>query len=356
MSIFRLRYNKPGTAPGLGALRVEAPSAVVSVMDFASDSFIEERDVSLERCHDFFASQNVTWVHVQGSPDLETLRSLAEAYVLHPLAVEDIVQLGQRPKLETFDKQLFVVLNSPRVDGNQLNVAQVSLFLGKSYVVSFCSGSQDPFDPVRDRIRAEPPGRIRQRGAHFLFYALIDLVIDQGFPALEELSTAIEEAEKAILERPSPETLDQVYHLKRTLIVLRKQLWPQREVVNALIREEHPLIHSRTRPYLRDCYDHAIQVLDLIESYREMTSQLQDLYMTSISNAMNEIMKVLTIIATIFMPLSFITGIYGMNFDPEKSPLNMPELGFYYGYPLVLGLLAVVALSMLFFFHRKRWI
>ena len=264
--------------------------------------------------------------------------------------------MGQRPKAEAFEKQLFTILNWPRIDEDGVESVQVSLFLGRSYVISFCAGKSDPFEPVRERIRAEPPGRIRERGAHFLFYALMDLVIDEGFPALDALSSKLEQLEEEIIANPNADLLDRIHGLKRSLIVLRKSLWPQREVVNSLLREEHSLIDAPTRPYLRDCYDHAVQVIDLIESYRDMASSLQDLYMSSISNRMNEVMKVLTIIASIFIPLSFLAGLYGMNFDREASPWNMPELGAYYGYPIFIGVLMVIAGSMLALFRWRRWI
>ncbi len=356
MSVLRPRYNKPGTSPGVRALKIDEPRAVLSVFDFAGDGFREEHDVALERCADFFSSPNVTWVHVQGRPALATLRRLGEAYDLHPLAIEDVANLGQRPKAETYAKQLFVILNWPRKTAAGIEPTQVSLFLGATYVVSFVAGDDDPFELIRDRIRAEPPGRIRERGAHFLFYALIDLVIDEGFPALDALSSELEALEERILEEPNPACLQEIHRLKRSLIVLRKLLWPQREVVNALLRSESGLIDAATQPYLRDCYDHAAQVLELIESYREMTSSLQDLYLTGISNRMNEIMKVLTIMASIFIPLSFLAGLYGMNFDGSVSPWNMPELRAYYGYPIFLGVLFAIGIAMLGLFKRRKWL
>jgi magnesium transporter len=356
MSALRPRYNKPGTSPGMSALAVRDAGARISVFDFRSEGFTEERDINLARCADFFTSPNVTWVHVQGTPDLATLRSLGEAYGLHPLAVEDVANLGQRPKVESFERQLFVALNWPRFHDQGVAPTQVSLFLGATYVVSFCPGDDDPFGPIRERIRLDPPGRIRDRGAHFLFYALIDLVIDEGFPALDRLSSELETLEDMILADPSPACLERIHHTKRSLILLRKSLWPQREVISSLLREEHGLLDPATLPYLRDCHDHAVQVLDLIESYREMASSLQDLYLTGISNRMNEIMKVLTIMSSIFIPMSFLAGLYGMNFDGSVSPWNMPELRARYGYPIFLLVLVVVVAGMLWFFRRRKWI
>jgi magnesium transporter len=356
MSVLRPKYNKPGTAPGTRALKIEHANARLSLFDFSAEGFAEERDVTLARCADFFASRNVTWVHVQGTPDIATLRSLGDAYNLHPLAIEDVANTDQRPKIEAFESQLFVILSWPRTGDAGVEPTQVSLFLGKTYVVSFVAGDSDPFEAVRERIRSEPPGRIRERGAHFLFYALIDLVIDEGFPALDRVSTELEDLEQRILENPSPECLGAIHRAKRSLIVLRKSLWPQREVVNALLREESELIAAPTQPYLRDCYDHAVQVLELIESYREMASSLQDLYLTGISNRMTEVMKVLTIMASIFIPLSFLAGLYGMNFDSEASPWNMPELRFRYGYPIFLLVLVAIGVSMLWLFKRRKWL
>jgi magnesium transporter len=356
LHVLKPRYREPGTAPGLRALEVATDGASLSVFDFDKDSVTEERDVSVERCKSFAQSARSTWIHVQGAPDLAMVRFLGEAYGIHQLAMEDVVHQGQRSKLEAFENQLFCVLNWPRFRDGHIDTVQISLFLGDTYVISFCAGSDDPFGPIHERIHAAPPGRIRDRGAHFLFYALIDLVIDQGFPALDALSERLESLEDSILQSPDPGCLDTIHATKRNLIVLRKTLWPQREVVNVLLREDHPLIAESTRVYLRDCYDHAIQIMDLVESYRDMASGLQDLYLSSLSHRMNEVMKVLTIIATIFIPLSFLTGLYGMNFNAEISPWNMPELNARYGYPIFLAVLIGVAGALLIYFRRRHWL
>jgi magnesium transporter len=350
------RYNPPGTRPGNLARAGTGEGLGLWLFDFGNSGCFEARDASLELCRDYFASQNTTWVHVQGQPDAATLAALADAYGLHPLAMEDVVNLGQRPKLEPFEHELFTVVHWPRVLDGHVHMVQVSLFLGPTWLVSFCEGADDPFEAIRARLRAEPPGLIRQRGADYLLYALLDLVVDQGFPVLDHLSTELEELEDAILGRPAPELLNRTHQVKRDLILLRKGLWPQREVVSSLSREEHPLIKSRTRPYLRDCYDHSIRILDLVETYREMASGLHDLYLSSLSNRMNEVMKVLTVIATIFIPLTFVTGLYGMNFNRSASPWNMPELDWYFGYPLLLLLLTGVAVGMLIYFRRRGWL
>lgn len=356
MSNLKPRYNKPGTAPGLRALQVATDGAKLSLFDFDHDVVIHEHDVTLERCASFAASRRNTWVHVQGSPSLQLLHLLGETYNLHQLAIEDVVNSAHRSKLETFPDQLFCVLNMPGVADKDIQTTQVSLFLGASYVVSFCHGKIDPFKPIYDRINASPPGRIRSQGASFLFYALIDLIIDQGFPALDHLSDELEDLEDRVLDDPDPRSLQDIHHVKRNLIVLRKNLGPQREVVNAMIRDDHPLLNDSVRVYLRDCYDHAVQIRDLIESYRDMASGLQDLYLSSISNRMNEVMKVLTIIATIFIPLSFFAGLYGMNFNTEISPWNMPELNSRYGYPVFILFMVAIAAGLVAFFRHRKWL
>jgi magnesium transporter len=350
----RPRYDPPGTSPGGRPPEPHSPPRL-SLFDFNARGFAEQPDASLDVCRQYFNSRNVTWVHVQGTPDRAALDALARAYELHPLAVEDVAHLGQRPKLEHFDEQLFTVLHWPRLTDDHVEITQVSLFLGPSWVVSFCEGDEDPFEPVRVRLRAEQPGRVRQRGADYLFYALLDLVVDHGFPLLESFSDRLEQLEDQVLNTADPNQLSQIHQAKRMLIVLRKTLWPQRDVVGTLSREEHPLLKAHTRPYLRDCYDHAFQILDLVESYREMASGLHDLYLSTISIRLNDIMKVLTIIATLFIPLSFLASLYGMNFDPRVSPWNMPELKWYFGYPMALGLMVLVAVGMLAFFRRRGW-
>jgi len=352
--ILRPRYNAPGSRPGTLPAAV-GTQAVLSVFDFNSTGFFEARDTSIAVCSEYFASKNVTWVHVQGQPNKELLGALAQTYGLHPLAIEDVSFCGQRTKMEVFDDQLFLVLYRPVSRDGEIFLFQISLFLGPGYIVSFCEGSDDPFDPVRVRVRAQPPGRIRQRGADYLLYAIIDLTIDNGFPVLDDISNRLEDLEAQILIAPAPKNLEQLHHVKRNLIVMRKQLWPQRDVLNALIRDDHSLITTKTLPYFRDCYDHAVRILEFVETYREMSSGIHDLYLSSLSNRMNDIMKVLTVIATIFMPMSFLTGVYGMNFNPEISPWNMPELNWYYGYPAVLLLISMIAAGLLAFFRWRHW-
>ena len=354
MSYFQRRYHKPGTAPGTLVDQEGVQPATLHLFDYDEHEIHEVADISLDDCRQYFESPQVTWLHCQGAASTKMLHRLGEAYQLHPLAMEDVINEGQRSKVDIYDdRQIFMVLNMPVIRGEELYIEQVSLFLGPTYVVSFHNGPEDIFDAVRQRLRG-PIGRFRKSDADYLLYALTDLVIDRAFPLLEEYGEALDELEETVLKDPEKNTLDIIHFVKRELVMIRKTLWPQREAINQLIRDDHPLVEDSTKLYFRDCYDHSVQLIELVDAYREMTSSLMDVYLSSLSNRMNDVMKVLTMIATIFIPLSFFTGLYGMNFNTEY-PANMPELDWAYGYPALLGLLAVVAGGMLVFFRKKGW-
>lgn len=359
MAYFNKRYHVPGTAPGT----LHAPSAegsggayfVLHIIDYGPDHLEEQRDVTMEACRPYMERDSVTWIHVQGAPDAELLKRLGELFALHPLALEDVHNSGQRPKAEANGEQLFVILNYPqRGAEGSLAAAQVSLFMGRGYVVSFHDGAADPFEPVRKRLRASP-GRFRARGADYLLYALADLVIDQGFPLLEDCGERLDALEEALLARPDSESLSQLHAVRRDLLALRRMYWPQREVLSTLLREEVAMLGEEVRPYLRDCQDHLLQIMEWIDAYREVAAGQLEVYLSSASHRSAESLRWLTIIATLFIPPTFIVGLYGMNFDPEASPWNMPELGAYYGYPVVLLVIAGVIGTMLWMFKRKGW-
>ena len=357
LAALRPRYTEPGASPGIRLRRAgQDQAATVSLVSYSKESIVEQPDVSVAACLASLQEHTVSWIHMQGIPERARLAELIDTFKLHPLAVEDVVHGRERPKLETYHDHLFVILLWPRITSGHVELVQVSLFVGTNWLISFCDGVTDPFNPIRDRLRLQPPGNIRQRGPDYLFYALTDLVVDHGFPVLEDFGNQLELLEEQTLENPEPGRLEQIYAAKHDLIVLRKALWPQREVLGLLSRDTQAHVKARTLPYFRDCYDHAVQTLELLESYREMVSGLHDLYLSSISKRMNDIMKVLTIIATIFIPLSFLAGLYGMNFNTAASPWNMPELNWYFGYPLALLLMFIVVIGMLLFFRRKRWI
>ena len=351
----RKRYHPPGTAPGtLRAPEVRrAEKVVIHVISFGPDR-IEERDLeSVEEAFPYRDAPGVTWIDVTGLHDLELLRKLGEHFGLHPLALEDVLNVGQRPKIDDYETHQFIVMKEPHWDG-ALELEQVSLFLGKSYVISFQEMPGDCFDPIRERIRKEK-GRMRKMGADYLAYALIDELVDESFPVLEKLGERIEELEEAVLANPTRDTLLAIRQVKHDLLYLRRAAWPQREVIHAMQREDTRFVHKDTRVYLRDLYDHAVQILDIIESYRDLVGGMFDVYLSSLSNRMNEIMKVLTIISTIFIPLTFIAGVYGMNFDTSASPWSMPELHWRYGYLVALTVMGAIALAMLLYFRRRKW-
>jgi magnesium transporter len=296
----------------------------------------------------------VLWVTVAGLGDARLIQDLGRAFGLHPLALEDVVNVHQRPKVEEYPGNLFIVLRMPR-NTDRLETEQVSLFLGEQFVITFLEDPGDCYDPVRRRIH-EGSGRIRTAGAGYLAYALIDATIDAYFPVVERYAERLDALEDAMGLNPQRHLLAALHAVKHDLRTIRRVFWPLRDEMNKLLRDLPGWFGAETSVFLRDCYDHTVQILDIVETYREIGADLSDLYQSSLSNRMNEVMKVLTIIATVFMPISFIAGVYGMNFNPAASPWNMPELNWYAGYPFALGLMAAVAAAMLFFFHRRGWL
>ncbi|HEV8577807.1 MAG TPA: magnesium/cobalt transporter CorA [Thermoanaerobaculia bacterium] len=350
------RYHRPGTAPG--TLRpIEAPGAEparVTLIDYAPDHFEEKRISKIEDVFPFRDSPTVTWINIEGLHDVGLIEKLGQHFGFHPLALEDVLNCGQRPKLEDYGGYHFLVMKSLYRKTEDLNIEQISFFLANNYVITFQEVPGDSFEAVRERIR-HGKGQIRRMGPDYLLYALVDALIDEFFPVLETYGERIEELEDAVILHPEPSTLNEIHRIKRELLMLRRTAWPEREVINALQREEAHLIRPEIRVFLRDCYDHTIQVIDMIETYRDLASGLLEVYLSSASNRLNEVMKVLTIISTIFIPLSFIAGVYGMNFNTAKSPLNMPELNWYFGYPFSLAIMAAVAGALVLYFRRKGW-
>lgn len=359
MGYLRKNYHAPGTAPGtLTATPLLAPGAgelSIHLIDYTADQVEEVHLDSAADCTPYLERNSKTWMQVNGPVDPDTLRSLAELFDLHNLALEDILNTGQRPKVEQYDDQMFITLQLPVYKDNRFDLVQISLFVGASYVISFCPLSTDPFEPVRKRMRKPNNRNFTSRGVDYLLYALIDLVIDAGFPVLEDFGDQLELLEDRLLLRPSRETLSDIHYLKRELLIMRRMLWPQRELVGTLLRTEAELIQPGTHIYLRDCLDHTVQIIELLESFREMATSMLDIYLSSVSNRTNETMRVLTIIATIFIPLTFVVGIYGMNFEHPDSPWAMPELGWYYGYPLVWGIMIAIVGGLIWFFRRRHW-
>ncbi|MBK9428370.1 MAG: magnesium/cobalt transporter CorA [Gammaproteobacteria bacterium] len=352
------RYHPPGTPPGtlLPAAEGAAP-ARIRLLEYTAERCKEIAVESLDDCLPYLKTPAATWIHIQGAPSPAMLKQLGQKFGLHPLALEDVQNTGQRPKFDPHPEHYFLIAALPRSADNEIHIDQVSIFLGPGFLVTFTSNGEDPFEPIRKRLHAES-SLIRGYPVGYLLYAVLDLVIDAGFPVLEKLGEEIEHLEEAVLDSPSRDTVTTIHHLRRNLLVLRRMLWPQRDLVSAILREENNLIDEHTRLYLRDCHDHAIQVMDLLENYRDMITSLMDIYLSSLSYRMNDVMRTLTVIATIFMPLTFIAGLYGMNFgngNPAASPLAMPELNWYFGYPLALGIMVAVAGAMGLYFRRKGW-
>lgn len=350
------RYHKPGTAPGT-LLPPEEPAsgpARITLMEYSPTHLEERRIERVEELEAYCETPEVTWVNVDGLQDVASIDKLGKMFGFHPLALEDVINCGQRPKLEDYGTYHFMVFKSVRLRDGVLETEQISFFLSGNFVITLQEIPGDSFEAVRERIR-RGRGNIRRMGPDYLTYALIDALIDEFFPVLEAYGERIEDLEDEVVQNPTPETLREVHRIKRELLTLRRSAWPEREVISATQREESHLFKPETRVFLRDCYDHTIQVIDMIETYRDLASGLLDAYLSSASNRLNEVMKVLTVISTIFIPLNFIAGVYGMNFNHQVSPLNMPELDWYWGYPYALGLMLVVALGLVMFFRRKRW-
>lgn len=406
----RLELKPPGTAPGTLIADPESPKPVVSVMAFGvgpgmdgggnsasgggngagngggggggGSLNIEKADATLDDVRALRAEMlggrskhRVLWVNVDGLGDTAVVQGLGEIFGLHKLALEDVLSVHQRAKVDQYPDNIFIVLREPQTHfevstaaealtgntaggsggvGGHFDSDQVSMFLGKDFVITFQEKRGDCFNPVRMRIRANR-GKVCQAGPDYLVYSIIDAVVDAYFPVLESFGERLEDLEDIAVERPTQKTVHDIHLVKRELLIMRRSIWPAREALGTLVRDHSPLISDETRVYLRDAYDHLVQLIEILENYRELGSDLMDIYLSAMSNRMNEVMKVLTVIATIFMPLSFIVGIYGMNFD-TKFPLNMPELEWRYGYVFVWVIILATAGGLLGFFYKRGWI
>ena len=323
----------------------------VTLIDYDENAVQEKQIDKIEECWPFKNTQTVTWINVDGLHQIDIIEKIGRQFEIHPLVLEDVLHTGQRPKTEDFDRYIYVVLRMLDYDEVKGSVKseQVSFLLGGNFVISFQERIGDVFEPVRDRIR-KSKGRVRRAGADYLMYVLLDAVVDNYFGVLEKLGEKIEALHDQVATEPSEDTLREIHAMKKEMMALRKSVWPVRELASALQRAESGLIAETTGVFLRDIYDHAVQVIDTTETLREMISGMMDLYLSSISNRTNAVMKVLTIIATIFIPLTFIAGIYGMNFE------NMPELRWRWAYPAVLGSMVVLVGVMLAYFRKNRWL
>lgn len=354
---FEYTYHEPGSPPGTLVIDEDSTIPNIFLIDYCADHAIGVQLATPEDCAGYLDSNSVSWVDVQGLGSEDVLQRLGKVFSLHPLVLEDVVNVPQRPKVEEYGNQQILIAQmvSLKPEGKGFFTEQVSFILGKNYLLTVQEEPEfDTFEPVRQRLHHDR-GNIRQQGADYLLYALLDTVIDGFFPVLEDYGERLEELEDEVVAKPNQATLDKIHKIKRELLLLRRSIWPQRDAINALIRDGSALISAPIYIYLRDCYDHAVQIIDMVETYRELASNLMDVYLSSISNRMNEVMKVLTVISTIFIPLTFIAGVYGMNFDPEVAG-NMPELRIPYGYAICWLVMIAIALSLLFYFWRRGWL
>ncbi|MFX0089912.1 MAG: magnesium/cobalt transporter CorA [Promethearchaeota archaeon] len=351
--LFRKRSKKTGLPPGtpihIGEKRIEKTR--IRIIEYDKNQFQEEDVKSVDKCFPLKMKPTTTWINLDGIHQVEIMQKIGNHLGLHPLTLEDIVNTEQRPKMEDFGDYIFLILKMFYLDteNNEIRSEQVSMVLGPNYVISFQEGEGDVFDPIRERIRTGK-GRVRAMEADYLAYALIDIIVDNYFAVLERLEEEIDDVEDELIADPAIRTLQNIHRLKRDTIFMRKSVWPLRETISKLGRQESSLVHESTEIYLRDVYDHTIQIIDVIETYRDMLSGMLDIYLSSLSNRMNEVMKVLTIIATIFIPLTFIVGLYGMNF------VYMPELEWFWGYPVILLTMLVIGILMVIYFRIKKWL
>ena len=346
--------KEPGAPPGTLVVHPEAEKPAMYLLAYNGADCMETVIDDVAAIREHLGKWPVVWVNVDGLGDIEVIEQLGDLFGLHRLALEDVLSLNQRPKVEEYEGRLFLVARMIE-PGMPVRTEQISMFLGEGFVLTFQEHPGDCLDIVRKRLR-EGRGRIRTMGADYLAYCLLDALVDAYFPHLDELSDLIEAMETEVLEDPTARTVSRIHQLKRDLLTVRRIMASLREAINALIRQDEGPITDATRLYLRDCYDHTVRILDLVETYRELAGGLLDVYLSSVSNRMNEVMKVLTVIATMFIPLTFLAGIYGMNFNGDVSRWNMPELRWYWGYPAFIAAIVVLAVLELFLFWRKGWL
>lgn len=349
----RRRRPPPGSPPGTMQADPQAQAPRIGAICYGTEKIAELPLDDLDAVAGLRAAWPVVWINVDGLGDHEAIRRLGALFGLHPLALEDVVHLHQRPRFEDYGDHGFLVTQMTQADSRP-RYEQVSIFFGQGFVLSFQERPGDCFEPVRERLR-HARGRIRQAGADYLAYALIDATIDADFPLLERYGEEVAALEDEVLAGPGQGVVRRIHGLKMNLLSLRRVIWPQRDMVNSLLRDGEDRFDPQTRVYLRDCYDHTVELLEMLETYREIASDLIDIHLSSASVRTNEIMRVLTIIATVFIPLSFIASLYGMNFDPEASPWNMPELGWRLGYPFALAIMALIAGGLVAYFWRQGW-
>jgi magnesium transporter len=351
------RRSPPGAPPEelLPPLQLSSTTKI-DLLSYSTEAIFEEKIEDSSSLRNKILAERISWLNVDGLGDLDAIKKIGEIFKLHPLAIEDIINVHQRPKVDIYEDFTLIVLRMPLLDQEHFATEQLSLVLKDNLIISFQEiVGGDCFNPLRERIR-KGKNKIWSKGSDYLCYSLIDTVIDHYFPMLDRLSDNLEEIERNIIADTDNSVIRSLHSVKQELLMVRRAIWPMREAVNILLRELGSDVSEGTKLYLRDCYDHTVQLVEIVETYRELASDLMDIHLSMQSNRMNEIMKVLTVISTIFIPLTFIVGVYGMNFDTSASPWNMPELKWAYGYPLCISMMLMITGGLLVFFRRRGWI
>lgn len=345
----------PGTSPGTLILDPAAPPPVITLFAYGDSNIEEKTIVDTDQLPGYLnKTWSVVWVNVEGLGNIETIKAIGEIFKIHSLALEDVVSSHQRSKLEMYGDNYFLISHMMELE-EDLVTEQVSIFIGRGFVVTFQDGPLDCFEKVRERIRNHV-GKIRTVGSDYLAYALLDSVIDCYYPVLEKYGERLEEIEDEIVEKGSRATIRRVHNVKRELLVMRRAIWPLRDAISNLLRDSSDIFTPDTMIFMRDCHDHAVQICDFIETFRELGSDLMDVYLSSASNKLGENMRLLTIITTICAPPTVVAGVYGMNFNTQKSPFNMPELDWYYGYPFALCLMLIFVGLVTLILWSQGWL
>ena len=351
--LFNKHIKQVGLAPGTLLYNGQSrhDQVHISVIEYAENQFLEKNNITVEECLQHFDSPSMCWIQIDGGFDPKIISNIGQRFKLHPLVLVDILTRGQRPKIDVYEDQVFIILRLLRYieNSHELRDEQISIVFGNHYLISFSENSQDIFEPIKKRLQQEG-SRMQKQKEDYLAYALIDLVVDYYFTVLEKVDIALDKLEEDLVRSPLPNALQRILQSKKEMIILRKTIWPMREVINQFMRLEPPLVETSTQVYMHDVYDHTIQTIDIIEGFRDIVSGLMDIYLSNINIRTNEIMRVLTIVSTIFVPMTFITSLYGMNFD------YIPELHYAWGYPIVVLVMVMIALTMIWFFHRRKWI
>jgi len=358
LPLVQRRRSEPGVAPGTMSVDPHAGPSGIRVITYNAEVAEEHAVADAAMLGPLRRPDRVMWVAVEGLGDSRVLEELALLFGLHPLALEDVVNVHQRPKVEAYDDHLYCVMRIPSLERGQLDVQQVSIFMGEGFVVTFQERSCGCLDPVRRRLLQAGSGRLRRSGADYLAYAVFDAIVDRYFPVLHTFAERLEELEDRVLDTARADLISHIHHVRRELLLLRRSVWPLGEAIGRLLREEAEadFISDALRPYLRDLHDHATQLKEGFDLCISMGEGLMEAYRSAVNLRANEVMRVLTVFASFFLPLSFVAGLYGMNFNPRTSPLNMPELNWYFGYPLALAVMAAIAAGLLLYFRRKGWL